>query len=380
MQKRELALFGFVLLFIFIIVCIIFIPETYRKIRYGSFKKVGELVIPRIAPLSIYMDDYIITYKGDDSYRKSLLDPVSIETYNIKTGESINDKGLTNTLKLGSLDRLNLWKHYFIVQRVGIKDTIEYYKVKTQKNDRIIEINGNYPSNLLILDSGDLFLYNSSNATKYLYKENRFIKSNCQINNNGSNPSTTAIPLENDSILVISTDNAYIYSDTECKPIKHIHFNANEFTNGFYNRIDAPRFIPIGNNQFVVFSFNPYEHINKIQLYNINNTQFEPKQEFTTGKLRYALNSGRIVKLDNHRLLIVGGTWRISPPELTLASNQIYIYDYNKNQLERITSIRYLPFTYSSTDDYSIIVTPEQKLYIIGFNKNIKVLDLNERD
>ena len=388
MKNNKKNIVVIITIIILLLFCIIIIPEQYRKIRYVEFKTIGVLKYPRLSHKSLIIGDDILTYQGD--YENILFNPTVIETYNIKTKESIEDKEISNILKLGALDRLNSWKHYFIIQRIGInqrfgiKNTIEYYNVKTKKFDRTIDINDNYPSNILILDNGDLFLYDSSNAIKYLFEKNHFTKSNCKINSKASNLSTTAIPLKDNSILVISTENAYIYKDNMCKPIESIHFKANEFTNGFYDRIDAPFFMPFGDNHFAVFTFNPYKHLNKIVLYNVNNFRIETVQEFKTETIPYALNSGKIIKLDDNRIIIIGGTWRIFPPIFTLASNKIYLYDYKQNKLSQITSLQYFPYIYSSTSDYSVVVTSEQQLYIIGNyniynNKDIKMLDLSER-
>lgn len=380
------AIFIIILLLLYLICCI---PEAFRRVKYGSLKKIGDLANHRVEQTSIFIDNNILTYGGSDYLRNSLSDPLLVETYNVITNESIEQYELSNILKLYPFDIVMPWKNYLIVQRkLGhedfLKNTIGYYNLQTKKFDIEIKTKDDDPKKMFVSDNGDIYLYNSTNAIKYLFKEKHFAVSNCKIRKINSSTSTTAIPLKDNSILVISTENAYIYKDNTCKPIEHIHFKANEFTNGFYTRIDAPFFIPLGNNLFAVFTFNPYEHLNKIVLYNINNSRIEAIQEFKTKKIPYSLNSGRIIKLDDHRIIVVGGTWRIYPPVFTLASNKIYIYDYKKNKLSQITSLQYFPYIYSLTSDYSVVVTPQQQLYIIGNyniynNKDIKMLDLSER-
>ena len=326
-----------------------FITEQYRKIRYGEFKKVGLLNNVRCNHKSILIDDYIFTYGGTPGYTSSKSN--SIEIYNIKENKSLPlNADIVKNIELTTLDVVKPWNNYLIILRKGmhrknLEGTIGYYNLKTNQFDRIIKPNytDNY-SDFLILNNGDIVLLANENAEKYSFKNNTFGKLFISKEKNKHKfklfyNDPTLVPLKKDSFLLISISSATVYENSSFKPVEKIQFNIEDFSDFYHVGQLVPQFIALNNGKFVVFSYDKKTHLNKIRIYEYKNSKIALISNYETKKIRHALTSGEILKLNDNQIVILGGEYGI-PAFLTFKTRQNYLFDVVNNKLSRITSLK----------------------------------------
>ncbi|PWL80738.1 hypothetical protein DBY21_00925 [Candidatus Gastranaerophilales bacterium] len=382
MKKNKKVFVIIVAIIILLLLCII-IPEQYRKIQYGGFKTIGLLKRARSNHKSILIDKFILTYGGE---KIPGMKYDSIETYDIQANKSeMLSNDIAKRLELTNLDIVKVWNDYLIIYRKGmhsknIEATLSYYNFKNKKFERIIKPKyDDYYADFFVLSNGDVVLYTNKNSEKYSYANNNFVKLIPQTEKKEHELNLfynipTIVALNKDSFLLISTSSANVYENDTFKPVEKIQFNVGDFSNFYHIGEQAPKFIALDNGKFAVFSYDKKTHLNKIRIYEYKNSKIELISTYETKRIWHALSSGRILKIKNDEIVILGGKYGI-PSILMFNTGQCYIFNIKENRLYRISSLK------NDNDTFSSVIYSE-KIYMIGgyqneYKKEIDVLELN---